>query len=152
MQFLNPYGALAFLLIPALILLYILKRRYREEKVPSTFLWRKAANKWEASHPWQKWRKSLLFFLQLLALSALIFAFMQPVFRSPGLGQNSIVVLDVSLSMQAQEDGRSRLAKAKEEVLRLIDRMQPGDEMSILLTGHQNEILTASSSDKGELP
>lgn len=151
MQFQNPYGALAFLLIPALILLYLLKRRYREEKVPSTFLWRKAANQWEASHPWQKWRKSLLFFLQLLVLSALIFAFMQPVFRSPGLGQNSIAVLDVSLSMQAVEDGQSRLDKAKEEVLALIDQMQPGEEMSIVLTGHQNEILTADSSDKGEL-
>lgn len=151
MQFQNPYGALAFLLIPALIFLYLLKRRYREETVPSTFLWRKAANQWEASHPWQKWRKSLLFFLQLLALSALIFAFMQPVFRSPGLGQNSIVVLDVSLSMQAVEDGQSRLDKAKEEVHRLIDQMQPGEEMSIVLTGHQNEILTADSSDKGEL-
>lgn len=151
MQFQNPYGALAFLLIPALILLYLLKRRYREEQVPSTFLWRKAANQWEASHPWQKWRKSLLFFLQLLALSALIFAFMQPVFRSPGIGQNSIVVLDVSLSMQAVEDGQSRIDRAKEEVLRLIEQMQPGEEMSIVLTGYQNEILTADSSDKGEL-
>ena len=150
-QFQNPYGALAFLLIPAFILLYLLKRRYREEKVPSTFLWRKAASQWEASHPWQKWRKSLLFFLQLLALCALIFAFMQPAFRSPGLGQNSIVVLDVSLSMRAEEDGKSRLAKAKEEVLRLIDQMQPGEEMSLILTGHRNEILVADSSDKGEL-
>lgn len=151
MQFQNPYGALAFLLVPALILLYLLKRRYREEKVPSTFLWQKAANQWEASHPWQKWRKSLLFFLQLLALCALVFAFMQPVFRSPGLGQNSIVVLDVSLSMGAEEDGQSRLDRAKEEIGTLIDQMQPGEEMSLVLTGHQNEILVANSSDKGGL-
>lgn len=151
MQFQNPWGALAFLLIPLLILLYLLKQRYREETVPSTFLWRKVASEWEASHPWQKWRKNLLFFLQLIVLCLLILALMRPVLRTEGMGSNSVVVVDVSLSMQAREDGETRLERAKEAITQMIDRMQPGEQMSIVLAGHQNELLVVKGTEKAAL-
>lgn len=151
MQFQNPWGALAFLLVPLLILLYLLRRRYQEQTIPSVLLWEKAANQWEASHPWQKWRKNLLFFLQLIIICLLILAFMQPVFLRNGIGGNHIIILDVSMSMQAEEGGKSRIDKAKEETEAIIDQMQPGEALSILLAGTQNELLIAKSTDKQEL-
>ena len=151
MQFQNPWGALAFLLIPVLIIIYMLKQRYREETVSSTVLWQRAANQWEASHPWQKWRRSLLFFLQLIALCCLILAFMRPVWRSEGLGQNTVMVIDLSLSMQAEEDGTTRLSRAQDRVREFIGSMQQGERMSIVLAGYQNELLIANSDDKAEL-
>ena len=151
MQFMNPLGALGFLLIPVLVLLYLLKQRYRELEVPSVYLWTRTADQWEASHPWQKWRNSLLFFLQLLALILLTLALMRPVWRSAGLGENSVLVLDVSLSMQAAEKDRSRLDRAKDMGEELIDQLQPGATMSILLSGVKNEILTVNNRSPGEL-
>lgn len=42
MTFLMPYGLIGLIGVPILILVYILKHRYREETVPSTFLWRRS--------------------------------------------------------------------------------------------------------------
>lgn len=151
MHFQNPWGALGFVLIPVLVILYLLKQRYQEKKVPSTYLWQIAANQWEASHPWQKWKKNLLFFMQMLILLLLIFSFMQPVWETQGIGGNTVVVVDLSLSMQAQEKGITRLNAAKEEISIMIEDMPRGGEMSIVVAGAQNELLAMKSSNKTEL-
>lgn len=148
MQFQNPWGALALLLAVPLLLLYLLRQRHREVRVPSTLLWNQVLTQWEAAHPWQKWRRNLLFFLQLLAVCLLALALMRPVWKTSGTGQNSIVVLDVSMSMQAEEDGTTRLERAAQGVRTLIDGMQRDGEMSLILAGERTELLVSRSRDR----
>ncbi len=52
MSFLNPWGLLFALSIPAIVLLYLLKQRYQEVEVSSTYLWEKAVQDMQASAPW----------------------------------------------------------------------------------------------------
>jgi Ca-activated chloride channel family protein len=68
MSFINPWGLISFISIPILIVLYILKQQHSEHVVSSTYLWKKTEMFMQASTPWQKLRKNLLFFLQLLML------------------------------------------------------------------------------------
>ena|GEM_PF-643021 len=157
MQFLNPWGALGFLLVPVLILLYMLKQRYKEEHIPSIFLWKQVATQWEASTPWQKWRKNILFFLQLSAIIFLTLALMKPVWRGEGIGQNSIVILDVSMSMQARENnqhretGETRFESAKTKIENLIKQLHRAEEMTLIISGAQNELLILKSKEQAEL-
>ncbi len=151
MQFQNPWGALVLLSAIPLILLYLLKQRREEVVVPSAVLWERALSEWEASHPWQKWRNSLLFFLQLLAVVLLALALMRPVWRIPGAGRSSAVVLDLSVSMQAVEEGLSRAARAKQGVAAMIESMRPGEELSLIVSGVQNETLAVKSGEKDAL-
>lgn len=152
MQFQNPWGALAFALLIPLLLLYLLKQRYEEQTVPSVLLWDAALTQWEAAHPWQRWRKNLLFFLQAAAICLLALALMRPIRPVEGLGRDKVLLVDVSLSMQAVEEGdASRLDRAKAAARSLVETMRPGEEISLMTAGMQNEWLAHRSTDKGEL-
>lgn len=151
MQFLSPWMAWFGLTILVLVLLYLLKQRYKEQQIPSTWLWHQVTTQWEAVHPWQKWRNRLLLFLQLLVLILLILSLMNPVLRVKGMGQNNIVVLDASLSMQANENGQTRFDVAKESILQIVDQMRDDEQMSLILSGNENQVIQLRESDRAQL-
>ena len=66
MSFLSPLWGLALASLGVILALYLLKRRYQDYPVASTFLWEKALRDTAASHPFQKLRKNPLLPLQLL--------------------------------------------------------------------------------------
>ena len=124
MTFLTPIAALiaAGITIPVLVAMYFLKRRRRLVAISSTLLWRKAIQDLQANAPFQRIRRNLLLLLQLLVLAALLFAFAQPTMRGRvEKGQRTVIVIDRSASMNATDVSPSRLAKAKQVALDLID-------------------------------
>ena len=118
-RFLSPGFAWA-LAVPAVILvLYLLRRRFLPQQVPSVFLWRKSIRDYAANRPFQRLMKNLLLPLQILAALALALALMHPAIPGGAAGQ-TILIFDVSGSMQTQTAGRTRLDTAKEEALKLV--------------------------------
>ena len=68
MGFLAPLALLwLLLLVPAIVLLYLLKLRRREVVVSSIMLWTRLLQEAQANAPFQKLRRHLLLLLQLLA-------------------------------------------------------------------------------------
>src|SRR5215207_7257674 len=94
-------GAIAAgIVVPALLVLYFLKLRRREQSVPSTLLWRKAIQDLQVNAPFQKLRRNLLLLLQMLLLLLLLLALSRPVTHyTPGAGKISVIVIDRSASM-----------------------------------------------------
>ena len=64
--------------LPALITLYLLKRKRVRLTVPSSILWQRFLAETQANRPFQKLRNNLLMLLQLLLLLALTFALARP--------------------------------------------------------------------------
>lgn len=64
--------------IPAILLMYLLKRKFIDTTVPSHLLWDRVLKNIEANRPWQKLQNRLLLWLQLLAAALLVFALLQP--------------------------------------------------------------------------
>lgn len=123
MNFLNPWfaAAVAAVVVPLLVLLYFLKLRRREQRVATTLLWKKAIQDLQVNAPFQRLRKNLLLFLQLLILGCGVFALARPVVKSALTSEKSIVLLvDHSGSMKAVEGSSTRLALAKEQAIRLV--------------------------------
>ena len=66
MSFLAPIAFAGLAVAIPILLLYMLRLRRREVLISSTFLWRQVVQDTEANTPWQRLRRNLLLFLQLL--------------------------------------------------------------------------------------
>ena len=145
LEFLSPGFAWA-LAAPALILaLYLLRRRFLPRQVPSVFLWRKSVRDYAANRPFQRLMKNLLLPLQILAALALALALMRPAV-SGGTAGKTVLIFDVSGSMQAETAGRSRLDIAKEEAAELIRTLPAEEKITVLAAGTETERLALSVS------
>ena len=114
---------LAFLvLIPVIIILYLLKQKAVDTPFSSNLLWQEIYRNLEAKTPFEKLKQNILMYLQLFLMMLLIFALMAPMLKRGGLaGENVVVVVDTSASMEYRYDGEdSRLdysiRKAKQEI------------------------------------
>ncbi|MED9958364.1 MAG: VWA domain-containing protein, partial [Christensenellales bacterium] len=134
MQWMNPAGAWALAALAAILLLYILKERLEPTEVSSTYLWRRAMIAAQAERPFQKLRRNLLMLLQLLTALALALALMRPMTLG-GQASEVVFVFDLSASMQAVEDGVSRLDVAREDARRRVEGMPDGSRVSVLTAG-----------------
>jgi hypothetical protein len=122
-NFLNPWfaAAVATVVVPALLILYFLKLRRREEWVASTLLWKRAVQDLQVNAPFQRLRKNLLLFLQLLILAAAVLALARPIVQSRAADAERVVLLiDRSASMNTREGDKTRLDLAKEQAGRLV--------------------------------
>src|SRR4029453_9514118 len=92
------------LLFPIIIFFYLLKLKRREGVVSSVLLWAHLVKDVQANAPFQKLKRNLLLFLQLLTVFFLIVCLARPfvVVRALG-GQNTVLILDASASMQSTD-------------------------------------------------
>ncbi|RPI23674.1 MAG: VWA domain-containing protein [Chloroflexota bacterium] len=152
MEFLTPLGLLfAALAIPILIL-YMLKLRRREMPVSSTLLWQMVLRDRQANAPWQRIKRNLLLFLQLLILAALVLALARPAIPIPAPASGSVVVLiDASASMQASDVSPTRFQAAIESARDLVDSLTSDARMTLILAGKQPRVLASATSDRVEL-
>lgn len=134
MGFFALSSALLFLLVPPLVLLYFLKLKRPRLDVPSLVLWRQVLNDNRVNSPFQKFKRHILLWLQLLLLCLLVLAAMQPYFRGDAdQARNLPVLIDHSASMAATgSSGLTRLDVAKERVHDLIDNLQPDQHLSLI--------------------
>ncbi len=150
MRFLSWQTAViaAGLAIPALLLLYFLKLKRHERRVSSTLLWKKAVQDLQVNAPFQKLRKNLLLFLQLLILGAVLFGLGEPVAKFLQTSDEKIVVLiDRSGSMNTvEEDGRTRLEHAKLAAIDYLES-QKGDAQAMVISFAESAEVTCTFTD-----
>ena len=153
MSFLAPVAFAAMALAIPILLLYMLRLRRREVLISSTFLWRQVVQDTEANTPWQRLRRNLLLFLQLLILLLLVLALARPFITVPTISAGKIAMLvDASASMTADDvAGETRFAAALEQAHQIVNNMNPQDIISLVRVADIAEPLTSYTADKSEL-
>jgi hypothetical protein len=157
MNLANPAAmAWAALAIP-IVVFYILKVRQRRVEVSTTLFWQQIFEEKPPRSLWEHLRHLLSLLVQLAMLGLLVFALAEPFFRWEVLrARRLVLVVDNSASMNATDadSAATRLARAKVEGRRAIDRLRARDEMAIIaagtepqvacgLTGHQRTLRAA---------
>ena len=152
MTFLAPAAAFLALTIPAIVALYFLRIRRPTRIVPALHLWPDQVRDRQANVPWQRLRFSWLLLLQLLAAAVLVAAAVQPVLSAgTSLARHSVVLLDVSASMQARDVPPTRLDEAKKEIGALIDQIGPQDRMTLVAVGPTPRVVASVAGDRDAL-
>lgn len=152
MSFLNPWAFLLLLAVPVLVLLYFLKLKRPQVRVPSTLLWQKVLEDMRVNSPFQRLRRSLLLILQLLALLAVIFALTRPIkLVRDNVSESLIVLVDNSASMGAAERGKTRLQDAKDKVAALADGLAADSEMMVVVFNNRARIVCPFDTNKRRL-
>lgn len=152
MSFIAPIMLLLGLLAIPVILFYMLRLRRKEVVVSSTMLWQKLLRDRQANTPWQRLRRNLLLFLQLIILAFLVFALARPFLPVPSIAHGNVVVLlDGSASMLATDQSPNRFAVAKSEIERLIAGLAGQDQMTIIQVGQTPQVLVSASNEKSLL-
>ena len=153
MSFLVPAAFAALAIALPILLLYMLRLRRREVLIASTFLWRQVVKDTEANTPWQRLKRNLLLFLQLLILLLLVLALARPFISVPTISAGKIaLLLDASASMQATDmAGETRFQAALERARGIINSMNPQDSIALIRVAGSAEPLTPYSGDKNEL-
>ena len=152
MGFLPPLSLFfAALSIPILIL-YMLKLRRRDVLVSSTLLWQRLLRNREANTSWQRLRRNLLMFLQLLILALLTLALARPFVPAPAVVSGSVVILlDASASMQATDVAPTRFEAARRVAQEIVAGLEAGDVATIVAVGPQPQVLASATSDRALL-
>lgn len=136
----------------AIILLYLLKLKRKEKVVSSVFLWRHAIQDVQANAPFQKLRKNLLLFIQIGVVLLTIAALARPFAHVTGLtGQNIVIIIDSSASMNSTDVSGSRFDEAKRLAIGTLNRMGRGDSMLVIAAAAKTRVTSSFTSDRKSL-
>jgi len=151
-SFLSPVALLGLLFVPLVLAMYLLKLRRDERVVPSTLLWQRLLTDVEANAPWQRLRRSLLLFLQLLLVALLAILAARPFLERPaGLAGDVVVVIDTSASMGATDIPPDRLTEAKAQVLAKLHDLPANGTVSVIAAGRTARVVVNGTSDLGRV-
>ncbi|MCA9294994.1 MAG: VWA domain-containing protein [Phycisphaerales bacterium] len=162
MTFASPWVALiaAGIAVPLLMLLYFLKLRRQRVQLGSTLLWQKSFEDLQVNAPFQRLRWTLLLFVQLLLVLAIVLALAQPELDSGETPASRIILLiDRSASMNTfmpTTGGAvtTRLDRAKAQAMETISTMRDAGEdrqMMVMTFGATPTVLCGFESNVGAL-
>ncbi len=149
MSFAYPLGLLGLIGIPVIIVIYIIKNKYTEQVISSTYLWTLSEKFLKKRLPINKLVGIISLILQLLSVLFISFAIAQPVFRIRGAADDYCFILDGSGSMNiVQSDGKTRFESAKSEIRKVIGDSMKGSAYSLVLTGDATSIIFDDVNEK----
>lgn len=152
MSFEQPWGWAFAALLPAIVLLYLLKLKRVDTPISSVMLWRRSLQDLKADSPFQKLRRNLLLFLQLLATAVGVFALAAPLLHAVHPDRESVIVLlDTSASMGATDVAPNRLEVAKDIVRDMIDSLGYSGVMSLITFADQARSDVPLTGDRRQL-
>jgi len=133
MSFLFPLALLGLLAIPALIIIYILRNKYKEETAPSTYIWEVAAKLLKRKNPLSKFEHLLALIVQCLAIAVFSIALAHPVFSLKEAADDMVFILDASASMSMVSGEQTRFEKGVEAIREKASEAENGSTFTLIL-------------------
>ncbi len=148
MSFYFPLGLLGLLGIPVLILIYIIKSKYTEQTIASTYLWELSEKFLKKRKPVSKLTGIVTLILQILAVAAVSLLIAHPVFTMPASANDIYFILDGSASMNMQQEGSTRFERAQQRINEIIDGSLSGSSYSLVFVRDTAGVAFEGVTDK----
>lgn len=148
MSFYFPLGLLGLIGIPVLIIIYIIKSKYTEQTIASTYLWELSEKFLKKRKPISKLTGIITLILQILAVTAAALLIAHPVFTIPASANDFYFILDGSASMNMVSDSSTRFEKARSEISEIIDGSRGGSSYTLVLASDATGVAFEGVTDK----
>lgn len=148
MRFLFPLGLLGLIGIPIVIIIYILRNKFNEQTVPSTYLWELSERFFKRRNPLSGLTGIISLILQILTIAVLSLAIARPIFVLPNTALEYCFILDASGSMQMQSDGETRFDLAKAAIEERISDARLGSTYTLIHVSTETTTAYERLSDK----
>ena len=161
MSFLYPLGLLGLIGIPVLILVYIIKSKYTEQTVASTYLWTLSEKFLKRKRRPSPLAGIISLILQLLAVTLISLAIAHPIITVPDSANEYCFILDGSGSMHmmaassddSAEEGKedpsvTRFEQAKTAIRQRIEDAIDGSIFTLVYAGDNTAVIYERTEDK----
>ncbi len=158
MSFLYPLGLLGLFGIPILIIIYIIKSKYTEQTVASTYLWTLSERFLKRKKRVSRVTGIISLILQLLAVTLISLAIAHPIITVPNAAKEYCFILDGSGSMrmateptEAGENAASvetRFEAGKAHIAKAIGEAVDGSLFTLIYVGNTTEVVFEQVEDK----
>lgn len=142
-------GLLGLVAVPIIVLIYIIKSKYVPKTVSSTYIWQRSLKYVKRRIP-INFLLSLLLIMQILVVVAATLALMD-IKTEPNKSQASIVIVDASASMKAQNGDKTRYEVALDKLREEAKNVGPNSGMVIILASEVPEVITEGKKWNEEL-
>ena len=152
MSFLYPLGLLGLIGIPILVLVYVIKSKYTEQTVASTYLWTLSERFLKRKRRASPLAGIISLILQILAVTVISLAIARPIITVPNSANEYCIILDGSGSMRteasADDETLLRFNAAKESVRETVNSAIDGSVFTLVYAGDSTGVICEKEEDK----
>lgn len=148
MSFSYPLGFLILIFIPVLIILYILKNKFTEQTVSSTYIWKLSEKFLKRRRPISRIYGILSLILQCLLVAVIALAVAHPQIKLPNQARDYCFIIDSSGSMLIKNGDSTRYDLAKEEISSIIDNSQLGSTYTLISCAEEPTVIYEAITNK----
>ncbi|MBE6618866.1 MAG: VWA domain-containing protein [Ruminococcaceae bacterium] len=148
MSFLYPLGLLGLIGVPILIFIYIIKSKYTEQTVSSTYLWTLSEKFLKRKNPLSRLTGIISLILQILSVILISLAIAHPIIAIPNAANEYCFILDASGSMNMISDEKTRFENGKDEIKDIINGASEGSTFSLVYVGDDTGVVYERTDDK----
>ncbi len=141
MNFLYPLGLLGLIGIPILILIYIIKSKYTEQTIATTYIWNLSEKFLKRKLIKNPFTGIISLILQILTVALISLAIAHPQIVVPGAAKEYCIILDGSGSMSMVEGGVTRLDMAKDKAKEIIEDSVDGSLYSLVYVNEKTNVI-----------
>lgn len=148
MRFVYPLGLLGLIGIPILIIIYIIKNKYTEQTITSTYIWQLSEKFLKNKKPISKLKGLISLILQCLAVLVISLLIAHPIIIIPNAANEYCFILDGSGSMNKLEGDKTRFEIAKEKIEEEIDKSLDGSSYNLIFVGNETSEIFKDYTNK----
>ena len=147
MRFLFPLGLLGLIAVPILIIIYILRNRFKEHIVSSSYLF-ELSNRFLKKKKRHRFENILSLIIEISAVIFLSIALAHPVFYQKNNAENYCFILDASGSMNIKNQDKTRFALAQEKMNNIVKEAKEGSTYTLIYAGYETRTIVKNLDNK----
>ncbi len=134
-------GLWALLGIPFLIFLYMLKPKFKEKIIPSTYLWDQVKEAMDKAVTMSRFRYQALIWLQILVVLLCALLLADFYIGKEEIPSDVVLVLDGSISMQKEDVTPNRFTQSQEMAIDFVNQLDGDHTVTLIYLSKTPEIL-----------